>query len=169
MSELRLGDMVQSKVGHERIMMFTHENAHVMYKFVRLHAGNESVTVTKGHYIYTKSGLKKGGDVKVGEWVVRKEGLSQVWKRETVIERGLYNPHTGSGTMYVDGFLSSCYTEAVDVASAHSALSVVRWSNAVFERRWVQLVCKWVGQVIEHVASGGGLHLQRKGRLMGGL
>lgn len=163
MDSVRLGDVVQSQVGLEAVMMMTHEDAQAVHRFVRLHAGNESVTLTSGHYIFTTGGLKKGGEVRVGEWLVRKEGVSQVWKRETVVERGLYNPHTGSGTVFVNGFLASCYTEAVEVETAHSALSVVRWTSRVLGRSGaMERVWRWVGQTVEHIGSGRAMHLQRK-------
>lgn len=39
---------------------------------------------------------------------------------------GLYNPHTASGVVVVDGVIVSCYTAAVRAAAAHALLAPVR-------------------------------------------
>lgn len=51
-----------------------------------------------------------------------------VVKKEQVFDRGLYNPHTASGDIVVDGFLSSCYTTAIDNVGhvAHGLLTPIR-------------------------------------------
>lgn len=48
--------------------------------------------------------------------------------RSAVLDRrrGLYNPHTISGTIVVDGIVASCYTTFMNPLLAHSLLAPLR-------------------------------------------
>lgn len=128
MDGLQLGDVVLCGGGeHSSVILWTHHDTQRMHKFVRLVAGNRSMEATGGHIVYANGELVKMRDVKIGDRMETDDGESAVvHKIERVWKKGLYNPQTERGDMFVDGFRASCYTEAVDVGVGHALMAVVR-------------------------------------------
>lgn len=152
MSDLTIGDIVQvahlspsssSSSSHHTdnnntefsfspIIGFSHRLDDVLYgDFVTITSSDgSSLTLTSGHFTYAPS-LKAARDVRVGDALPHGpnggEGRRTVVKVvHGVTDRGLYNPHTETGTIVVNGLVTSCYTESVGVHKAHALLTVVR-------------------------------------------
>lgn len=129
MSSLRSGDEVSVGNGDfSRVVGFTHASATAISQMVQLRtAGNESLVASAGHFVYADDGLVQAGDVRVGMKLARGEGGVAVVERvEYGLGWGLYNPQTEAGRIVVDGFVASCYTDAVRPAAAHALLAPVR-------------------------------------------
>ncbi|CAN8061742.1 unnamed protein product [Agarophyton chilense] len=133
----------------EPVILFTHKNGWVSAEFVRFYADNRTLTVTGGHMIYVENSLKRAREVNVGDKLRTSNGYSRIWKRELVIERGLFNPHTEGGNIVVNGFVTSCYTETIDAITAHALLSTVR---VVGRWRGMEAVIRGIGTGVEYMA-----------------
>lgn len=128
MEELVIGDRVQ--VGHgdfSEVFIFGHKMAGRQFKFVRLITEHGDITLSKGHYIYSDGQLKAAGVVSVGSVLETADGVrSAVIAVEGVSAAGLYNPHTLTGDIVVDGFRASTFTMSVELSVANSLLAPVR-------------------------------------------
>eukprot|EP00179_Madagascaria_erythrocladioides_P012745 CAMPEP_0198370484 /NCGR_PEP_ID=MMETSP1450-20131203/156740_1 /TAXON_ID=753684 ORGANISM="Madagascaria erythrocladiodes, Strain CCMP3234" /NCGR_SAMPLE_ID=MMETSP1450 /ASSEMBLY_ACC=CAM_ASM_001115 /LENGTH=359 /DNA_ID=CAMNT_0044078025 /DNA_START=85 /DNA_END=1164 /DNA_ORIENTATION=+ len=133
MAELQIGDCVRTAAGHcSEVYFFSHRVKHVSATFVTLSmvgADNSSHTVslTPNHYLVTATGLKAARTVSVGDALTL--GDSQA-ATVTAVQRevltGLYNPHTISGSIVVDGVSASCYTTTVHPVVAQVLLAPLR-------------------------------------------
>lgn len=137
-SDLRVGQHVAVGVGRfSRVMLFTHRDPHVWSWFVRIRVHDStSVSATGGHFIYANRQLTPMRRVAVGDMVMLADGseyavVDVAWQRR----RGLFNAHTESGDIVVDGVKASCYTEAINAISAHSLLAPVRAIHRYFPTR----------------------------------
>eukprot|EP00178_Gracilaria_changii_P027095 TRINITY_DN842_c0_g1_i1.p4 TRINITY_DN842_c0_g1~~TRINITY_DN842_c0_g1_i1.p4 ORF type:complete len:464 (-),score=100.27 TRINITY_DN842_c0_g1_i1:11428-12819(-) len=128
MEALELGDRVKVASGKfSPVFMFSHRMGTVSYNFVRLTtASGESLTLTKGHYLYVNGQMAAAESVRVGDSVETETGLISVSAIDSVVSRGLYNPQTVSGDIIVNGVKASTYTTAVETKTAHSLLLPLR-------------------------------------------
>lgn len=121
MDQLRVGDRVRvSKTEFSDVYMFSHRDADASDEYyLRIEAGQASVTMTAGHFVYVH---RRGVDrdvvpalgVKVGDKVQVSNGSwRSVSSISRVSSRGLYNPHTLHGDIFVDGVLVSTFTLTV--------------------------------------------------------
>lgn len=126
MSDLKVGDCVQSKLSDgstvlcDRIYMFGHaEGSTAMYHQLHLTSG-KTIALSAAHFIHTarfpqtpfaESELKYGRDVKVGDWIWERNGMSQVTHKTVQNLAGVYNPYTESGNIIVDGVVASAHSE----------------------------------------------------------
>jgi hypothetical protein len=93
-------------------------------------ASSTSITLSPDHYIWTRPrGLLRASEVRpLADGLVREDGsAAQVVAVKRTVARGLYAPHTLTGTLCVDGFLVSAYTAAVPPAVAHAILAPLRF------------------------------------------
>ncbi len=98
-----------------------------LYRFVTLHTASGTLTLTAGHHVYTDRGVFAARDVQPGDKLVLGQGgLARVERVGSAVQRGLYNPHTVLGTIVVEGFVTSTYTEHVDYRMAQAALAPFR-------------------------------------------
>lgn len=87
------------------------------------------IIVTGNHYIVSSSGrLISAGSVRTGDLL--RIATPDAASRAIVVQvssatglRGLYNPHTLTGTIVVDGIVASCYTQAVHPVIARILLA----------------------------------------------
>lgn len=129
MSSLRTGDEVSVGNGQfSRVVGFTHAHEATIGPVVQLGtAGNASLVASAGHFVYADGGLVQAGDVRVGMKLAKGDGgVAMVERVEYGLDWGLYNPQTEAGRIVVDGFVASCYTDAVRPAAAHALLAPVR-------------------------------------------
>lgn len=128
MEQVALNDKVVVNGGeHSDVFMFTHRMKETMNKFVRLSTVEGSLTATAGHYIYVNDKLTAMCAVNVGDSLTRQDGSSAVvTKIEEVMARGLFNPQTLHGDIYVNGFKASTYTQSVEPTFAHTILAPFR-------------------------------------------
>ncbi len=141
MDQVQLGDVL-ANAGRRKaspVYMFTHRDHDVYASFVRVHFGvHRTLTASSGHFVYANGALKAMGDVTVGDSLHADNGaVLRVRRVDEVWERGLYNPHTISGELVVNGVRVSAYTRAVKPAAAHSMLAVLRaLQRCALSRRW---------------------------------
>eukprot|EP00042_Codosiga_hollandica_P043434 m.411268 g.411268 ORF g.411268 m.411268 type:complete len:242 (-) comp56552_c0_seq8:120-845(-) len=129
MAQLAVGDKVL--VGpnlFSEVYMFSHKNTDATATFVTLAtSGNHSLALTADHYIYANDKLMTAGSVKVGDVLQAADGSEvSVTAVSSTTARGLYNPHTLSGDIVVNGIKTSAYTAAVAPGLAHGLLWPVR-------------------------------------------
>ena len=128
MTELKLGDQVLSgKSQFSTVLAFTHRLSHGLHKFVMMKAGNHTLTVSPGHYVYINDQLTAAADVSVGDIVEGEAGNKlRVTEVGEVVKEGLFNPQTTSGNITVNGVKVSCYTTSMAPGIAHAALTFLR-------------------------------------------
>lgn len=152
MSQLSVGDevTVDAHGTVETVLGFTHTDRHAKARFVSLHTDVGILTATPGHYVEVAAAaaavaegaagvtLRKMADIKEGARLVHVSGARPVVRKVTrAVHKGVWNPHTKSGSIVVDGFVASCYTEAVRPMAAHALLTPLRASlNSVVTQAW---------------------------------
>lgn len=142
MAALRLGDRVRvSATAYEPVVLFSHRDAAATGDYVALTtAAGRVLVATVGHLVYTASAaapggwaLTRAGSVAVGDVLPLVEAAAdaaapapadggRVVAVAPAAAAGLYNPHTPSGDLVVDGVRVSAYTTAVPVRVARSLL-----------------------------------------------
>lgn len=154
MSEVRVGDLlVDAAGGRSHVFLFSHRAAFVKTNFVKLYTARGNLTVTRGHLIYTSTGLREAGSIRLEDSLHDENGDFQtVQKIEKVRGLGLYNPHTLSGELLVDRFRVSCYTTSVSptvaksllvfARAAYRALGVNLLSNFLHDRKMTSFTCR---------------------------
>eukprot|EP00180_Rhodochaete_pulchella_P001647 Plantae.Rhodophyta-Rhodochaete_pulchella.ctg2484.p1 GENE.Plantae.Rhodophyta-Rhodochaete_pulchella.ctg2484~~Plantae.Rhodophyta-Rhodochaete_pulchella.ctg2484.p1 ORF type:complete len:318 (-),score=31.41 Plantae.Rhodophyta-Rhodochaete_pulchella.ctg2484:139-993(-) len=133
MEELSVGDevVVGGDGSTSPVHFFGHKDLSSRTRFVQLDHGEGSLVLSPGHFVYVDGALKRATDVKVGDTleVFGFDGnvtTSKVHGVDVVYGSGLYNPHTLSGDLIVDGVKTSCYTSAVHPRLAHYLLAPLR-------------------------------------------
>jgi desert hedgehog len=131
MSDLRIGDSVRvGKTEFSDVFLFSHRMESVNASFLRITAESESsqhtVHLTTDHYLYVNGKLMIAAQVQAGDSLISSSGVATVTKVTTVVLPGLYNPHTLTGDIFVDGILTSTYTAAIAPTLAHTLLWPVR-------------------------------------------
>lgn len=146
MKDVRIGDSVHVGDGQfSPVIMFTHQDDDARTWFVRVITDDNNVLVASaGHYVYANGQLMPMRKIRVGDAMQviynhrRSDGASMTVRSVSKVRgNGLYNPQTASGDIVVNGFKSSCYTEAVQVNTAHALLLPIR----LLRRVWLWTVC----------------------------
>ncbi len=150
MDQLVLGDVLST--GRETtspLYMFSHRDEHAIARFRRLHlTSNRSLTASAGHYIYVVNSAVYGSErlvamdeVRVGDELLSDDGtILRVLRLSWVTDRGLFNPHTRSGELIVDGVRVSAFTRTVKPALARGILSPLRAFHASGFHYWNELL-----------------------------
>lgn len=155
MSRLRVGDdLFQVSTKPSPIFVFSHSDETVNASFVRLLTPNGSLTVTKGHYVYTSVGLQVAGNVRQGDSLQTTTGSTNVVVDVKMVHRlGLFNPHTLSGEMVVDGFRVSSYTTFIKPIAATGLLVPLRAIYRTVKVDVVSVFLKFCGSTLFWVAK----------------
>lgn len=128
MSQLLVGAHISQVTGESSLVYsLSHSYGNVIATFVRLVTVTGNLTLTRGHYTYTLAGLRAAGDIRRGDML--QMGVNHfifVHNVEVVRMRGLYNAHTLSGEMMVNGFRVTSYTTAVQPTAAKGLLAPMR-------------------------------------------
>lgn len=148
MAALRLGDEVVSAPGGatSTVFLFSHRLVDGVYDFVRVATApvatsgatvGRTLTLSPGHYVYAA----RAGDATGALRLVAAASLlaGDVLRDSTgaalfvvsvipVRAKGLFNPHTLSGDLVVDGVHVSTLTTAVAPAVARSLLAPLAWA-----------------------------------------
>ncbi|XP_013410208.1 protein Spindly-like [Lingula anatina] len=139
MEYLQQGDEVQvvhpdGSLDYQRVFMFGHADPNAESPFLIFTTENKrQLSISPGHYLYVQSqdgkmAMVPARNVKVDDALctyIPENGttkISAVTEIRVEILQGLYNPHTKSGTIVVNGVLTSCYTEAFSPVWAHRLL-----------------------------------------------
>jgi len=131
MSSLSLGDVVlDSATSGSDVVIWGHRDLTRTFEFLQLsYEGQGSVgklTVSSSHYIYLNRRLQQASTAKIGDCLEFENECLVVIGVTTVTRQGLFNPHTTSGELIVDGVRVSCYTAAVPPMLAHLLLLSLR-------------------------------------------
>lgn len=129
LSEVDVGDEIASvDSAFSRVFAFSHRVADTRHEFVRIATARGNLTATRGHFVHTPTGAKPAGSLRRGDFLVAASGDSvRIIDTRVVYGRGLYNPHTLTGDIVVDGFRATCFTTAVPLVPAQSLLAPFRW------------------------------------------
>ena len=136
-SNLRVGDLVLTKQGWSRVYMFSHADEHAHNtNFVRINAPPRSLMLTSDHYVLINHGEIMADQVETGHYLYDSYGdpLLVTSVQKNLCARGLYNPHTISGTIVVDGVIASTYTRVVSMHTANALLAPLRAIFISFKR-----------------------------------
>ena len=123
-ADLKVGDHVRvSGNKFSEIWMFGHIDKGIQSKFVKVETEHGHIKASGGHYVYVDGQLKAMRLVRPGNMLQLHNGTLTSAKKITVVNAtGLYNPHTHSGDIVVNGYRASCYTEAIHPTIAHAVL-----------------------------------------------
>jgi hypothetical protein len=125
-----IGDKIHVGNGKfDDVYFFSSQMESTMSKFVSLSTADtdKALLLTSGHYLYVNGELKTAGSVKVGDMLTLGNGnKSKVTVVSSEWAPGLYNPHTLSGDIVVQGILTSTYTDLIDPTLAHALLLPLR-------------------------------------------
>lgn len=162
MKDVALGDMIWTGGGYERVLLWTHADAGAYTRFLRIGTRNASLALSPGHLLYVNGVLQAAGHVRAGDRVMWMQGQmggfveTEVVSVKSVWEKGLYNPHTASGELVVDGVRTSCYTLALHSQTAHALLAPLRvLAHAMTFERTGRMVGAAIGRQVEMLGQGG--------------
>lgn len=128
MADLTVGDKVHVGNGEfSEVFYFSTQMAETSSQFVKLTTSDGELLLTAGHYLYVNGVLAPASTAKAGDSLTLANGASaKISAVGTAYAPGLYNPHTMTGDIVVDGFLTSTYTDAVHPTLAHAVLYPLR-------------------------------------------
>ena len=135
MKQLSVGDRVLTRDGVSDVILFTHKEHTSKNEFLKVTTlKGHSLTISPGHYVYLANGkLSAASKLKIGDQLELINGdASRIISIKNVIDIGLFNPQTVSGSFVVNDVVASTYTTAIDPSLAHTALlAPVRWIYSV--------------------------------------
>ncbi|GAB0491350.1 hypothetical protein MMPV_002603 [Pyropia vietnamensis] len=135
MADLSIGDRVRTACGEfSPVFLFSHADPSAVAAFVQLTtASGHTLRATASHYLPVGGRLVAAGSVTVGTRLTLAGGhTSPVTAVATVVDTGLYNPHTVDGAqLVVDGVVTSTYTTSVAPGVAAVLLAPLRAAYAV--------------------------------------
>jgi hypothetical protein len=131
MSELNIGDKIQASLDLEysEVYLFTHAlpTAEATFLNFTLESGL-TLSLTPCHCLYVNNVLLPAEAVKIGDTLESvKNKRDKVVEVKWITETGLFNPHTISGDVIVNGVRTSTYTKAIPAKLAHAMLEPVRY------------------------------------------
>lgn len=150
MDELKIGDKVLGSDGqYTKIYSFGHYQPNVESKFLQIRSATHSIEISVEHMLFIQEDTAlpakavPAGSIKVGDYLVTEQGLSQVLLILNIKTRGAFAPLTTSGTIVVDGVLASNYVSRDWLPDTITG-QVLHWlqHGAVLPYR---LFCKTVG------------------------
>ncbi|KAJ8902199.1 hypothetical protein NDN08_006607 [Rhodosorus marinus] len=120
MDGLEAGDTVLGGHGeYSDVFGFSHRDSTEFGKFVRLQTSTNFIELSPNHYLVVGDKLVAAKDVKVGDEISLANGdLTTVTAVHRVQLKGVYNPHTMSGDIVVNGVITSTYTQTVNPSLA---------------------------------------------------
>ncbi len=122
----------------EKVFMFSHRNAQKISEYLTLHtASNRSLTITPGHYLFVNKdkALKRAADAKPGDYIWTTSEShpdtspflmpTEIVSIQPSMQKGLYNPHTFSGTIIVNNVAATTFTDTIPPSfQAHTMLTL---------------------------------------------
>mmetsp|Transcript_18609 Transcript_18609/g.39109 ORF Transcript_18609/g.39109 Transcript_18609/m.39109 type:complete len:180 (-) Transcript_18609:114-653(-) len=130
---LKAGDRVRSAPGEfSEVFFFGHRDPESWHTFVRITTIRGSVlALSEEHLLYIQDSVARvlvpARNVITGMEVVEFSGkASRIDRIERVMMQGLFNPHTYSGTIMVNGILASCFNTVVPPGVGQALLAPER-------------------------------------------
>jgi len=152
MRDLNIGDEVQvGRDEYSRVYSFGHYDKDVVVEFLKFHITGleQPLEISKDHMIFVENrGAIPASAVNVGEelLLVNDGHNAKVIKVESVHRKGAFAPFTDSGTISVNGVISSNYITMQDDLDALTVAGVefvsMQWIAHSFQAPH-RLVCKW--------------------------
>jgi hypothetical protein len=130
MKSLQVGDVVLTPSGYEKVYTIDHRSEKKQTDFIQIHTEIERPLEVTGTHLMFKAG--KNDPVEARSIVVGDElqGYFDGEMKSVVVEQitsisknGLYNPITSSGTIVVDGLVTSTYT-AVNLSDGSNYITI---------------------------------------------
>ena len=135
MSELKIGETIQTSLTAEfsEVYLFTHALATAEATFIRLTLESGlQLELTPCHYLYVNGSILPAEEVQRGDTLETVNSpTDQVVNIAWVAAQGLFNPHTLTGDIVVNGVRTSTYTKAMPVKLAHAILEPVRYLYSI--------------------------------------
>jgi hypothetical protein len=135
MSELKIGETIQTSLTAEfsEVYLFTHALATAEATFIRLTLESGlQLELTPCHYLYVNGSILPAEEVQRGDTLETVNSpTDQVVNIAWVAAQGLFNPHTLTGDIVVNGVRTSTYTKAMPVKLAHAILEPVRFLYSI--------------------------------------
>lgn len=134
MDQLAIGDRLAqlstatSSSLQSPLVAWSHADPRSSARFIRAAtASHGALVASEGHFIYADGKLRPMNHLRVGMRLSHESGIDvSITNISSFISRGLYNPHTLSGDIIVDGFRVSCYTTVIRPMAAHALLAPIR-------------------------------------------
>lgn len=137
MSSLRIGDKVLTVnscrvLDYEEVVFLSHADHKVVSDHMVITTdSHRTIRLSPLHLLHVgRFGcLKPACQVQIGDILLVYDSFTIVESKVTGItqkaERGLFCPHTRSGSIVVDDILASCYTDHFEAGKAHIIMSIV--------------------------------------------
>ena len=132
---LKRGDKIMvSPNEFSEVYLFTHADKTIITNFIKLTTKSGlTLTLSPCHYLYVNGILITASNVNINDKLYTINNMyDPVTSIETVIEKGLYNPHTLNGDIMVNGVVTSTYTKALHPYIAHLLLAPIRVIYYIF-------------------------------------
>eukprot|EP00190_Bangiopsis_sp_CCMP1999_P005208 CAMPEP_0198735598 /NCGR_PEP_ID=MMETSP1475-20131203/60754_1 /TAXON_ID= ORGANISM="Unidentified sp., Strain CCMP1999" /NCGR_SAMPLE_ID=MMETSP1475 /ASSEMBLY_ACC=CAM_ASM_001111 /LENGTH=431 /DNA_ID=CAMNT_0044499285 /DNA_START=11 /DNA_END=1306 /DNA_ORIENTATION=- len=123
--DLQIGDFVRvSKSDYSEVFFFGHRDPNAKSQMVQITtAGGTKVELSPSHLLPVGGKLIAADSVKVGDVLQLVDGIFAPVSYISVVQRrGLFNPHTMSDSIAVNGVVASTLTDAVPVHLARALL-----------------------------------------------
>lgn len=122
---------------HSRVFTFSHRDHHSYTRFIRFTTeSGAQLTVSPRHYVFSRGLMRPARTIRVGDVLDTAAEVERVQTiKVDVLSRGIFNPHSESGTMLVGDnvakFHVSCYTESVHPILADVLLAPLRLAHRI--------------------------------------
>lgn len=123
----------------DKIVTFLHRDEKNFYPYAKITTEDDSsIEISSRHLIYAhQNGSLKfvwPKDLKVGDCLIKNDKSQQkITKIEEVVKLGRYAPLSENGTLIVNGFFVSCYTETQNHMVAHMAFKPLVLKNKMIK------------------------------------
>jgi len=129
--KLKVGDVVQTGENtFEPVLALAHQNhdASLVYDAFYTNASATPLYISDGHYLYANGGLVLAKNARVGDVLRFDAGSFAIERKERVQKDGIFHVTTWSGTLMVDGYKTSVYTNMADVRVQEYLTTPLFWS-----------------------------------------
>ena len=129
--KLKVGDVVQTGENtFEPVLALAHQNhdASLVYDAFYTNASATPLYISDGHYLYANGGLVLAKNAHVGDILRFDAGSFAIERKERVQKDGIFHVTTWSGTLIVDGYKTSVYTNMADVRVQEYLTTPLFWS-----------------------------------------
>merc|ERR1712187_607811 len=132
METLQIGQFVHTSDGQSPFFLSGHHDGNALFPMIEITtASRHTVAATPDHYLpLVGGGHAAAKHLKVGHklWVQAENGTaeSKITGLRRMLKRGLYNPFTTKGDLFVNGVLASCHSAwfLEDYLPAHAVVKI---------------------------------------------
>lgn len=136
MSELSVGDLVQTAAGLQPVVSFIHHGVDSSMKFVQINHDQGLIEMSDNHMLHLVDGRAvPARDIQVGDRLVGVDGTASLVKEIATVEKSSWMaPITESGTIMAGGASASAYVQENGTSHwvAHFGFAPVRFLASAF-------------------------------------